>query len=138
MLMKLKNNSFYDLLHLQYLFLHHNSLSTLNREAFAIFTFRTSITLEITLSGNPVECDNRLCWLVVDIDRYKIAWYQKFGSKVNYKMNCSTPDISDCSVKHRDDTHEWTIDNNVRKNSNNGVRLRNSTQETGKFICDFS
>ena len=90
-LRELKNNSFHDLLHLQYLLLHDNNLTTLNREAFALFTFRTGITLKISLSGNPVKCDHRLCWLLVDIDRYKIAWYQEAGSNINYRMNCSGP-----------------------------------------------
>ena len=132
-LRELKNNSFHDLLHLRDLLLHDNNLTTLNREAFALFTYRAGITLKISLSGNPMKCDHRLCWLLVDIDRYKIAWYQEAGSYVNYGMNCSGLEI-DCSIKLRDDTHEWTFDHDVRKHSDNIVRLHNNTQGQGKFI----
>ena len=127
-LWELKNNSFNDLLHLQHIFLHNNTLTTLNREAFALFTLRMGIILELSLSGNPMECNHRLCWLLVDIDRYKIAWYEEVGSNVNYGMNCLSLEI-DCAIKLRDDTHEWTFDNNVRKHSDNIVQLHNGTQE---------
>ena len=80
-----------------------------------------------------MKCDHRLCWLLVDIDRYKIAWYEEAGPNVNYQMNCSVLEI-DCAIKLRDDTHEWNIDNNVRKNSDNIVRLHNGTQEKGTFL----
>ena len=107
LLQNLENNSFYDLIHLQYLFLHDNNLTTLNGEAFEIFTSRKEITLEIWLSGNPLKCDKRLCWLLTDIDRIKIKWNVEVRSNISRRRNCSEPKI-DCSVKHSDQSREWT------------------------------
>ena len=63
--------AFNGLVYLKTLILMENRISTLDGRAFADLPR----PLEVTLVGNPLQCDVTLCWLKRDIDNGDIPWF---------------------------------------------------------------
>ena len=63
--------AFIGLGHLKHLLLVYNKLSTLDGEIFSDLPR----PVQLSMAGNPLECDSKLCWLKQDITNGNISWF---------------------------------------------------------------
>ena len=73
------SNGLGGLLHLDTLYLHANELTTFMQDVFNPDDYPDSDGhpehLTLSLSGNPFQCDNTMCWLKEGADQGWITWH---------------------------------------------------------------
>ena len=105
----IENGTFSDMINLNELHLQENHLKQLNAEAFLglesleklylqnnrLTALESSVLGELphhlvmTLSGNPLQCDRKLCWLKQEEQEQSIAWLAVSFVQVDYEPQCA-------------------------------------------------
>ena len=95
----IEEQTFADQNNLERLNLHHNQLTTLSYDMFTgspslnhlniesnnIITLNASVLkdfdhpLQLWLHGNSLECDNKLCWLEIEVEKGSILFRANYG-----------------------------------------------------------
>ena len=87
----IESRTFSNMLHLKIFFLHNNALSSLSGNVYDPTDFPKSdchpSELKLTLSENPMECDERLCWIKLGEKKKWIPWLMHFGHL--YTLMCN-------------------------------------------------
>ena len=104
----IEEQAFADLSNLKTLYLYNNQLSTLSYDMFTGFSSLNILNLErnklktleasvlknfdrplqLWLLDNSLECDNKLCWLKIELERGTILWHSDSSSGGILKPPC--------------------------------------------------